>query len=112
VIYTLLMYASIAFGLTVLLCALLWGVEIVLGRQIGFFLSCAAVVLVALCAAYSVYAELKLCKFVEEPPFPQCEWHAPVLLLLVFSALKIIPFLVISTVMLKQWSDSRRKRLA
>ena len=111
-IYALLMYASIAFGLTVLLCALLWGVEIVLGRQIGVFLSCATVVLVPSCVAYAVYAELKLCKFVEEPPFPQCEWHAPVLLLLVFSALKIIPFLVISTVMLKQWSDSRRKRLA
>jgi len=112
VIYTLLMYASIAFGLTVLLIALLWGVEIVLGRQIGVFLSCATVVLVALCVAYAVYAELKLCKFVEEPPFPQCEWHAPVLLLLVFSTLKIIPFLLISTVILKQWSDSRRKRLA
>jgi hypothetical protein len=31
------------------------------------------------------------------------------LLLLVLSALKIIPFLVISTMVLKQWSDSRRK---
>ena len=111
-IYTLLMYASLAFGLTVLLSALLWGVEIVLGRQIGVFLSCATVVLVASFVAYAIYAELKLCNFVEEPPFPQCEWSAPVLLLLVFSALKIIPVLVISTVMLKQWSDSRRKRLA
>jgi hypothetical protein len=34
------------------------------------------------------------------------------LLLLVLSALKIIPFFVISTVILKQWSDSRSKRLA
>jgi hypothetical protein len=109
VIYALLTYASIAFGLTVLLIALLWGVEIVLGRQIGVFLSWAAVVLVASSVAYAVYAELKLCKFVEEPPFPQCEWSAPMLLLLVLSALKIIPFLVVSTMVLKQWSDSRRK---
>jgi hypothetical protein len=109
VINALLTYASIAFGLSVLLIALLWGVEIVLGRQIGVFLSWASVVLVASSVAYAVYAELKLCKFVEEPPFPQCEWSAPVLLLLVLSALKIIPFLVISTMVLKQWSDSRRK---
>jgi len=112
VIYALLMYASMAFGLAVLLSTLLWGVEIVLRRQIGVFLSCATIVLVASFVVYAIYAELKLCKFVEEPPFPQCEWSGPVLLLLVFSALKIIPFLVISTVMLKQWSDSRRKRLA
>src|SRR6185436_4448111 len=59
VINTLLMYASIAFGLTVLLIALLWCVEIVLGRQIGVFLSWASVVLVALFVAYAIYAELK-----------------------------------------------------
>jgi hypothetical protein len=109
VIITLLMYASIAFGLTVLLIALLWCVEIVLGRQIGVFLSWASVVLVASFAAYAIYAELRLCRFVEEPPFPQCEWSAPMLLLLVLSALKIIPFLVVSTIVLKQWSDSRTK---
>ena len=108
-IYALLTYASIAFGLTVLLIALLWCVEIVLGRHIGVFLSWAALVLAASFVAYAIYAELKLCKFVEEPPFPQCEWSAPMLLLLTFSALKIIPFFVISTVILKQWSDSRRK---
>jgi hypothetical protein len=108
VINTLLMYASIAFGLTVLLVTLLWCVENVLGRRIGVFLGYATVVLVALFVAYAIYAELKLCKFVEEPPFPQCEWYAPMLLLLAFSALKIIPFLVISTIVLKQWSDSRR----
>jgi hypothetical protein len=109
VIYALLMYASIAFGLTVLLIALLWCVEIVLGRQIGVFLGWATVVLVASFVGYAIYAELKLCNFVEEPPFPQCEWSAPMLQLLAFSALKIIPFLVISTMLLKQWSDSRRK---
>jgi hypothetical protein len=109
VINTLPMYASIAFGLTVLLIALLWCVEIVLGRQVGVFLGYATVVLVASFVAYAIYAELKLCKFVEEPPFPQCEWSAPMLLLLVLSALKIMPFLVISTIVLKQWSDSRRK---
>jgi hypothetical protein len=107
VIYALLMYASMAFGLTVLLIALLWGVEIVFGRQIGVFLSWATIVLVASSVAYAVYAELKLCKFVEEPPFPQCEWSAPMLLLLVLATLKIIPFFVISTVILKQWSHSR-----
>ena len=108
-INTLLMYASIAFGLTVLLVTLLWCVEIVLGRRMGVFLGYATIVLVASFVAYAIYAELKLCKFVDEPPFPQCEWSAPTLLLLVLSALKIIPFLVISTIVLKQWSDSRRK---
>jgi hypothetical protein len=103
------MYASMAFGLTVLLIALLWCVEIVFGRQIGVFLSWATIVLVASSVAYAIYAELKLCKFVDEPPFPQCEWSAPILLLLVLAALKIIPFFVISTLILKQWSDSRRK---
>jgi hypothetical protein len=112
VINTLLTCASIAFGLTVLLIALLWCVEIVLGRQIGVFLGYATVVLVASFVTYAIYAELKLCNFVEEPPFPQCEWSAPMLLLLVLSALKIIPFLVVSTVILKQWSHSRSKRLA
>jgi hypothetical protein len=112
VINTLLTYASVAFGLTVLLIALLWCVEIVLGRQIGVLLGYATVVLVASFVAYAIYAELKLCTFVDEPPFPQCEWSAPMLVLLILSALKIIPFFVISTVILKQWSDSRSKRLA
>jgi hypothetical protein len=109
VINAQLMYAGIASALTVLLVTLLWYLEIVLGRRIGVFLSCATVVLVASFVAYAIYAELKLCQFVEEPPFPQCERSAPMLLLLAFSALKIIPFLVISTMVLKQWSDSRRK---
>ena len=70
-IATLLMYASMAFGLTVLLVTLLWCVEIVLGRRMGVFLGYATIVLVASFVAYAVYAGV--CLVSPDPIGPEAE---------------------------------------
>jgi len=102
-----------ALGLAAFVSACWWVLEMLVGKRIGFYLSCATVVLVASTLGFLFYADLKHCAFAEPPaPFPQCEWSGVFLTVLTCVALSAIPFLVVSTIVLKKWSDTRRKRLA
>jgi H+/Cl- antiporter ClcA len=112
VIYLLLTYAGLALALAALLGATFWAVEIMFGRRIGVYLSYATILIVASFAAWLVYDLSRPCEFVEERPRHSCEWSVLYFLLLASLVLLTIPLLVLSTTMLKKWSDPRRKRLA
>jgi H+/Cl- antiporter ClcA len=112
VIYLLLTYAGIALGFAILLSAALWAIEIVFGRRIGVYLSYATILTVASFAVWLVYDLLRPCEFVEVPPRHPCEWRFLYFILLGSLILLTIPSLVLSTMRLRKWSDTRRKTLA
>ena len=109
-IYLWLTYAGIELGLATLLSAALWTVEIVFDRRIGVYLSYATMLIVASFAASLVYELLRPCDFDEVPPRHSCEWSVLYFLLLVSLVLLTMPSLGLSTIMLKKWSNTRRKR--
>jgi H+/Cl- antiporter ClcA len=108
VIYLLLTYAGLALALAALLGATCWAVEIVFGRRIGVHLSYATILIVASFAAWLVYDLSRPCEFAEVPPRHPCEWSVLYFLLLASLVLLTIPSLVLSTTMLKKWSEPRK----
>jgi hypothetical protein len=103
---------GIPLGVAVTLTVLMWTVEAFFGRRVGVYLGCATILVVGPLTAYLAYAELMLCHIGESPPFPQCEWHPFVDIFIGCLALLTVPTLVVSTIVLKKWSDARNKRVA
>ena len=103
----ILTFGATALGLAALLSAIVWGVELVLGRRIGLYLSYAMLLFVVLFTAYGAYGDLKFCALAERPTLQDCEWS--VLLRLFFFCLTLltIPSLVLSAIILKKWTNTR-----
>jgi ABC-type branched-subunit amino acid transport system permease subunit len=91
-----------------LLAMMSWTVELLLRRSIGVYLSYASIAIVACLAAYLAYADRTRCTAGFLPQ--DCEWGGPMTALLAFVTALTIPALLLSTVVLKKWSDNRSRR--
>ena len=106
----MIMCAGTALGLAILLSVSSWAVEWLLGHRIGVFLSYAMIAAVISLIGFRLFELLTPCDFSD--PMRLCEGSPVYPLLLASLVLVTVPSLVLSTMVLKKWSDARAKRLA
>jgi hypothetical protein len=109
VIGAVTIYASLAVGIAAVIGLLSWTTEVLFGRHIGVYVSYLSMAALAACAVFLVYADQTRCS--EGSRFQDCEWGGLVTLLVGVMALVAFPAIVVSTVLLKKWSQNKRPQL-
>jgi hypothetical protein len=102
-----LWFAGVALTLAAIVSMTSWTVELLFRRRIGVYLSYASIAIIASCAAYLTYSVMTTrCALPES--MRGCEWWGENILIASVTFLTI-PTLLLSTAMMKKWSDSRNK---
>jgi hypothetical protein len=104
-----LTFCGYALGVAAALIAVAWGLEAVVGHQVGFYFNIVVAMITAAGGAYAARRELTDCLLSDAPDFQRCEWSAVFFWTVVAMTITMLAPLIASAVALRWWSSRSMK---